>query len=89
MPYVNNEDADQPAHSHSLIRVCVVRCLDSIIPILANSKISQLELVSVAKQAGLSVTWSQIPEDRFSRDMAHVHSHPSETRTCTVCRCMR
>ena len=60
-----------------------------IIPVLAKSKISQLEVVPVAKQAGLNVTWSQMPEDRFSRDVAHVHSHPSDARTCTVCRCMR
>ena len=34
--------ADQPAHSRSLISTFVVRCLDSIIPILALSKISRL-----------------------------------------------
>ena len=27
---------------------------------------------SVTEQAGLSLTWSQTPEDRFSRDMAHM-----------------
>ena len=30
MPYANNKDADQPAHSRSLISVFVIRCLDSI-----------------------------------------------------------
>ena len=43
MPYANNKSADQPAHSRSLIRVFVVRCLDGIKPILATctSKISR------------------------------------------------
>ena len=31
MPYVNNKDADQPAHPRSLISTFVVRCLDSMI----------------------------------------------------------
>ena len=38
----NNKGADQPAHPRSLISTFVVRYLDSIIPILANSKISGL-----------------------------------------------
>ena len=29
MLYVNNKDADQPAHPHSLISAFVVRCLDT------------------------------------------------------------
>ena len=40
--YANNKDADQPAHPRSLISVFVVRCLDSIIPLLANSKLSRM-----------------------------------------------
>ena len=42
MPYANNKEADQPAHLHSLIDVFIVCCLDSMIPILAKSKISRL-----------------------------------------------
>ena len=42
MPYANNKDADQPAHLRSLVSTFVVRCLYSIIPILAKSKISSL-----------------------------------------------
>ena len=42
MLYANNKGADQPAHPHSLIGAFVVRCLDSMIPILAQSKISRL-----------------------------------------------
>ena len=36
--YANNKDADQPVHLHSQISVFVVRCLDSIMLILAISK---------------------------------------------------
>ena len=41
-PYANNKGADQTAHLHSLISTFVVHHLDSIIPILAKSKISRL-----------------------------------------------
>ena len=71
MPYANNKDADQPVHPRSLISTFVVRCLDSIC-ILAISKVSRFSLASVAEQAGLNVTWSKIPDDTFSRDVAHV-----------------
>ena len=40
--YANNKGADQPAHPRSLISTFVVRCLESIIPIVAKSKISKL-----------------------------------------------
>ena len=42
MPYANNKGADQPAHPRSLISAFVVRCLDSIIPLLAIAEISRL-----------------------------------------------
>ena len=41
MPYANNKGADQPAHLRSLISAFVVRCLDSIIPLLAIAEISR------------------------------------------------
>ena len=41
MPYANNKGADQPAHPGSLISTFVVRCLDSMICILAISKVSR------------------------------------------------
>ena len=63
MSYANNKGKGQPAHPRSLIGVFVVRCLDSIIPIL----------VSVAEQASLSLTWSQINEDTFSNNMASIY----------------
>ena len=53
MPYTNNKGADQPAHPRSLICAFVVRCLDSIIPLLSISEISSLYLVSVTAQTGL------------------------------------
>ena len=59
-------------HPRSLISTFVVRCLDSMICILAISKVSRLYLVSIAEQAGLSLTWSKMPEDTFSRDLAHL-----------------
>ena len=54
------------------ISIFVVRCLDSIISLVSISEISRLNLVSAAEQASLSLTWSQTPEDRFSRDVAHM-----------------
>ena len=65
MPYANNKVADQPAHPRSLISAFVVRCLDSIIPLVSISEISSLYLASVAAQAGLCLTWSQTPKTGF------------------------
>ena len=65
MPHANNKGADQPVHPHNLISTFVVRCLDSIIPLVSISEISSLYLVSVAAQAGLSLTWSQTPKTGF------------------------
>ena len=76
MPYTNNKCADQPAHPHNLISTFVFRCLDSMICILAISKVSRFYLASVAEQAGLYLTWSKIPED-ISRDVAHLFSKPN------------
>ena len=56
LPYASNKGTDQPAHPRSLISAFVFRCLDSIIPLVSISKISSLQLVSVAEQAGLSLT---------------------------------
>ena len=42
-----------------MISAFVVRCLDSIIPLLAIAEISRPNLVSVAEQAGLCLNWSQ------------------------------
>ena len=45
MPYANNKGADQPAHPRSLISAFAVRCLDSMAPTVAISKISRLWLL--------------------------------------------
>ena len=63
----NNKDADQPAHSRSLISAFVGRCLGSLRPymMIVRSK-------TIAEQlAHLSLIWLHVPEDRFSLDMAH------------------
>ena len=65
MTYANNKGADQPAHPRSLISAFVVRCLDSIIPLVSISEISSLYLASVAAQTGLCLTWSQTPKTGF------------------------
>ena len=65
MPYANNKGAGQLAHPCSLISAFLVRCLDSIIRLLAIAEISRLLLVSIAEQAGLCLTWSNIPKTGF------------------------
>ena len=65
LPYANNKGADQPAHPRSLISTFVVRCLDSVIPLVSITKISSLYLASVADQAGLSLPWSQTQKTGF------------------------
>ena len=47
-------------------------CASCIIPVLAKAEISRLWLVSVAEQAGSSLTWSHTSEDRFSRVVAQI-----------------
>ena len=66
MSYANNKGADQPAYPRSLISAFVVRCLDSVIPLVSISEISSLHLASVAAQAGLSLTWSKTQRQVFS-----------------------
>ena len=63
---MNNKDADQPAHSRSLISAFAVHFLDGIIHVLAEFKLSRLASLSVAEQAG-----GPNPQDRFSCDVDH------------------
>ena len=49
-------------HPRSLTSTFVVRCLDSIIPLVAIAKISR---TSSAEQASLSLTWSETPKTVF------------------------
>ena len=57
----------------SLISVFVVRCLDSIMPLVSISEISRLSLISVAAQTGLCPTLSDTPV--FSCDVAQMEKH--------------
>ena len=78
LPYANNKGADQPAHPRSLISAFVVRYLDSIICILATSKISRLasfcswaagfESYLVANpKTGFLVTWLKFRKIIFAK----------------------
>ena len=69
MPYANNNGADQSAHPNSLISAFVVRCLDSSAYYSRNFK----TLASFCGCAG-GFESSKVtnPEDRFSRDEAHL-----------------
>ena len=49
MSYANNKGADQPAHPRSLISAFVVRCLDSVMSLVSETKISSLMLASFFK----------------------------------------
>ena len=63
--------ADQSAHLQSVQRL-FIHSVVGMVAKLATFKISRLELVSVADQAGLSLIWSQNTEDRvFSAQKAH------------------
>ena len=73
MPYANNKGADQPAHPRSLISTFLVSFLDRIIPLVSISKISSLQLVSVAEQVSLCLAWSETPEDTFSHGVAQMY----------------
>ena len=61
MSFANDKGADQPAHPRSLISAFVVRCPDSVMSLVAVTKISSFLLASVAQQASLSLTWSETP----------------------------
>ena len=65
MLYANNKGANQPAHPRSLISTFVVNCLANIIPLVSISEISSLYLGSVAVQACLCLTCSQVLKTDF------------------------
>ena len=74
MQYVNDKATDQPAHLCSLISAFVVRCLDSIIHILAKSKHFKT-LASLCSWAGRFESYMYLvanPENRFSCDVAQI-----------------
>ena len=49
-----------------------VCCLDGRIPTHAKTRISMLQLVSVAEEAGLNLTWTENPKDTFSHSVVHI-----------------
>ena len=63
------------ASAQSDQRIFAVRCLDGKISLDSIAEISRLQLGSVASQAGLSLTWSETPEDTFCRVVAHTVSY--------------
>ena len=85
MPFVNKEDADQPARLCRLISIFVIRCLDSIMSLVYTNKISRLQLATLAEQASLSLTWSHTSEERFSHDTAQIWTASSESGTYRLC----
>ena len=71
MPHANNKGADQPAHPRRLISAFVVRCLDSIIPLVSIRNFKPLP--SFCDCAGrYESTLVANPEDRFSRAEAEI-----------------
>ena len=71
LPYANNKDADQPTHLRSLISAFVVRCLDSILPLLIIAQISRLACFCSWAGRFESYLVTNL-EDRFSHDLFHV-----------------
>ena len=85
----DNKVTDQPVHPHRLISAFFFRLSGSIISRPAMSKISIFYLVSVAEQAGLNITLSEVRRQVFTRhaqirdhNKTFLISHP--TKTCLV-----
>ena len=60
MTYANNKGTDQQSDQHLF-----VRCLESRISALAKPRIAMMKHVSEAKEAGLNLSWSEIPKTHF------------------------
>ena len=58
-----------------MISAFVVHCLDSIISLDSIADQDSSYVASVAAQAGLSLAWSETPEDMFCRVVAHINSY--------------
>ena len=65
--FANNNGADQPAHSRSVISAFVIRCWESTISKLYSCEISIFYLVSVTEQTGLNMTVGNSRGQVFSR----------------------
>ena len=57
MSFANNKGEDQS----------FVRCLNSRIPTYAKTRISMPQLVHVADEAGLNLTWPEVPKIQFRK----------------------
>ena len=71
-----------------LISAFVVRCLDSVMSLVSVIKISSLMLASVSKQATLSLTWSETPEDTFSHDEAQLENNEALNNLVNLIICL-
>ena len=67
-----NKGADQLCGNRTADQRLCFCYVSSLIPLLPKSKISSLMPSSVVVQPGLCRTWSETPEDRFSRDAAQI-----------------
>ena len=67
-----NKGADQLCSNCEADQCLCFRYTDSTISLLLKSKISSFYPASVTVQAGLCQTWSETPEDQFSRVAAHL-----------------
>ena len=47
-------------------------CLDSRIPPHDKTRISMLQLVSVAEETGLKINWAEVQKAHFSYGVAHI-----------------
>ena len=72
MLHANNKGTDQQAHPGSLISTFVIRYLESIVVKHAPCKISMIQLVSVALDAGLRHILFRTLEERFSHIRANM-----------------
>ena len=86
MSYADNKGADKPAHPRSLISAFVVRCLDSIIPLVSISPNFKPLSSFCSCTCRFESTLVTNPEDRFSRDETHLwdtsHKWSNSYRRC-------
>ena len=82
LQYANNKGADQPAHPCSLISTFVVHCLDSIIPLVSISENFKPSPSFCGCAGRFECTLVANPEDRFSRDKAHMRAHRRLRAAC-------
>ena len=84
--FANNNGADQPAHTRSLISAFVIRLLQSITSRLAKSEISNFNfLASLCSWAGCLVSYFVgNPNDRFSHGEAQMSARKSIRKTVQI-----